>query len=215
MITLSETALYLIVVGAAFWLALLWLRSGLGRKRQLGALDKTMAGLLALLLLMIPFGEIPLWKRLRWLLPNPSLPLVGMTCAALVARLFGAAFFKRGDWTAIWIFGAVVGSALYLHQLVAGVTDLYYWGWEREIAAWVLGVLAVAFLVRGNRLGALLLAALVAYGLSVFDSRNCWDYVMDPCFWITSVVALLGRLWSLRGRSSDDVPVRVRIRDRG
>lgn len=181
--------LYACVVAATAWLALLWLCGRLKMKRRNRAL-KTAFGVATVLLLFVPIGGVPLWNRVFSFYPNPSLPMLGVVCAALWQRLFGLTVFKPADWRATWIFGAVAGSALYLHPMILGALDLYYWGWERVYATWTLAGLAVIFLAAGNRLGVLLLAALIGYALNALESRNGWDYVMDPFLWFASLGAV-------------------------
>jgi hypothetical protein len=100
------------------------------------------------------------------------------------------------------MFGACVGSVLYLHPLCFGTIDLYYWGWDRE-GPWAIGALAIAFLACGNRLGVLLLLALIAFAVDVLESTNCWDYIIDPFFWLISVTVVITRFildWLKRRR---------------
>jgi hypothetical protein len=82
---------------------------------------------------------------------------------------------------------AFAGSALYLHPMFLGAVDLYYWGWERTWAVWGLAAMAGVLLLWGNRLGVLFLAALIAYAVNALESQNCWDYIMDPFYWLISV----------------------------
>ncbi len=179
-------AFYAFVLIVSLWLGLLWTYSRLRksgprpRARQIGF------GVVTVLLLFVPIAGAPLWNRIFSYYPNPSLPMLGIVCAALWHRLFGLPVFRTGDWRAIWIFGFIAGSALYLNPLLLGSVDLYYSGWDRQVATWVLAGLAIAFVAFGNRLGVLFLAALMAYGIGALESRNCWDYVMDPFYWVIS-----------------------------
>ena len=179
-------AFYALVSVATLWLALLWLVARLDRTRFALPL-KVACGLATPLLLFVPVGGLPLWSSAFSFFPNPSLPILGMVSAALCRRLCGVALFKPADWRATWIFGAIAGSALYLHPVWFRSLDLYYWGWDREGAAWCLAALAVVFLAWGNRLGVLLLGALIAYSIDALESANCWDYLVDPLYWLISL----------------------------
>jgi hypothetical protein len=185
----------LFVLGAVggVWLALLWCWTRRGKSRRPGTWAKVIAGTATVLLLFVPVGGVPLWNRVFSFYPNPSLPMLGVVSAALWSRLFGLAVFRRSEWSAIWIFGAVVGSALYLQSTSFGMVDLYYWGWDREAFAWVIAAGAAAFLACGSRCGVLLLAALVAYSVTALESQNGWDYVIDPFYWMISVGVLVAR----------------------
>lgn len=175
-----------LVFGVALWLGLLWTwtRFNLGRR---GRWVNVSFGVAAMLLLFVPFGGRPLWNWAFSFCPNPSLPMLGLVSAALWQHLFGVTVFKPADWRAAWIFGAVAGSLLYLHPMALGGLDLYYWGWHGEVAIYGLAALTLGFLAWGNRLGVLFLAALVAHRLGALESRNCWDYVVDPFYWMASL----------------------------
>lgn len=150
---------------------------------------KLLAGVAVAGLGFVPIGGLPLWSRVFSFYPNPSLPMLGLVCAALGQRFLGLELLARADWRATWIFGAVTGTILYLHSMTFGAIDLYYWGWERDSAAWVLAAVTTGFLARGNRFGLVLLAALMAYAVGALESENCWDYVMDPFYWLFSLGA--------------------------
>jgi hypothetical protein len=126
--------------------------------------------------------------------PNPSLPILGLLIAQRSPRFLGVTIFQSADWWATWIFGAVVGSLVYLQPLIFGRGfDFHYWGWHSNYAAAVLTLTAIMFLARGNRFGVLLVAALVAFALGALESTNCWDYVVDPIYWLASVVVIVRR----------------------
>jgi hypothetical protein len=51
-----------------------------------------------------------------------------------------------------------------------------------------------------------LVAALLAWQLGLMESRNLWDYLVDPVLLLVSVAALAGKLVlpkKIRGRSSE------------
>ena len=176
---------YALIAIATLWLALLWCARLKASRRT--RILKVLLGATTVWLLFVPFGGLPLWSRAFSFYPNPSLPLLGVICAALWQRLLGITVFKPADWRGVWVFGATAGTVLYLHPMIFGGVDLYYWGWDRELAVWGLAAVAVVFLAIGSRLGVLLLAALVAFSLNALESQNCWDYIMDPFYWLISL----------------------------
>jgi hypothetical protein len=179
---------YALVAIATLWLALLCCaRVPITRRTRIA---RVLLGVVTVCLLFVPLGGLPLSSRAFSVFSNPSLPLMGIVCAALWQRLRGTVCFKPADWSAVWAFGAVAGSVLYLHPMIFGGLDLYYWGWGREAAAWMLAIVAVVLLGWGNRLGVLFLAALIAYAVNALESQNCWDYVMDPFYWLISVAVI-------------------------
>jgi hypothetical protein len=175
---------YALMAIAALWLMLLWCaRVKPGRRTRILA---AVIGLTTLGLLFVPVGGLPLWSRVFSFFANPSLPLLGIICAALWRRLSGAPVFTPADWSTLWYFGAIGGTGLYLHPMIFGGVDLYYWGWDRNAAVITFGAAAVVLLACGRRVGVLMLAALIAYGLNALESQNSWDYIMDPIFWLIS-----------------------------
>jgi hypothetical protein len=191
---------------AVIWLVLLWA----GTRRSGGACRRSVKlifGFTAVLLLFLPVGGLRLWSWTFGFCPNPSFPLIGVVCAGLWQRLFGLEVFKPADWNATWLFGAVAGSVLYLHPMLVGSLDLYYWGWEPAVSAGGLAALAITFLAFGNRFGVLLLGALLGYSLRALESENAWDYSLDPLYWIVSVAVVVGqtvarlRAWRRAARS--------------
>lgn len=177
---------YGLICVVTLWLVLLWswTRFNLGRR---GKRVKVGFGIATMLLLFMPIGDLPLWGWAFSFCPNPSLPMLGAITAALWQYLFGVTVFKPADWRAIWIFGLATGSVLYLHPIFLGGLDLYYWGWHHPMAIIGLTALALSFLAWGNRFGVLLLAALIAYEVEALESHNCWDYVIDPFYWLVSL----------------------------
>ena len=179
---------YGMVAIATLWLALLWCARLKASRRT--RIAKCVIGIATVCLLFVPFGGLPLWSRAFSIFPNPSLPLLGIVGAALWQRLLGITVFKPAEWRAVWLFGATAGTVLYLHPVLLGSVDLYYWGWDRESAIWGLAAVAFVMFALGSRLGLLLLAALVAYAVNALESQNCWDYIMDPFYWLISLGVL-------------------------
>ncbi len=173
------------VCAAMLWLTALWFAA----RCRLKACNWVKAGfgIMTGLILFLPIGGLPVWSWAFSFCPNPSLPLLGAVCAALWQRLCGIAVFKPADWSAIWCFGGVGGTALYLHPILLPSLDLYYWGWHPDVAIGSITVAALVVLAFGNRLGVLFVAALLAYGLGALESHNSWDYVIDPLYWLVSL----------------------------
>jgi hypothetical protein len=183
---------YALVAIAALWLVLLWCaRVKPGRRTRVVAV---IIGLATLCLLIIPVGGLPLWGGVFGFFANPSLPMIGIVCAALWRRLFGTRVLSSNDWRALWLFGAIAGTGLYLHPVIFGGGDPYYWGWNRNGAVLTFATTAVVLLACGSRLGVLVLAALIAYGFSALESQNSWDYIVDPIYWLISVAVMAVRL---------------------
>lgn len=175
--------LYGLTCGATVWLGVRWL----GARCRLNVacpVVKTAGAVLTAIVLLVPIGELPLWKWAFSVCPNPSLPMLGMICAALWPHLGGRTIFKPADWRMLIGFGAGAGTLLYLHPVFLPSFDFYYWGWHHEVAVWGMATLALTALACGNRGGVLFLAALIAYELEALESHNGWDYLVDPIHWL-------------------------------
>jgi hypothetical protein len=75
-----------------------------------------------------------------------------------------------------------------------------------NLAAWLIAGVAIIFLLLGNHFGLLLAGSLVVFLMGGLESKNGWDYVIDPIFWIASLVGVTCR---------DLVPAMVRAVRRG
>lgn len=203
---------YPATVAAILWL--LFLRVGArffakppGRGAVIGA------GVLAAAICFVPVAGLPLWRLGFGLWPNPSLPLVGLMIATLSARVGGRMLLTATDRESIWIFGAVAGSILYLHNAVPLGADLYYWGWDSRVMPIVVGLVTVGLLRAGYRLGALLLLAMIASAAGALESTNLWDYVVDPVYWLISLGVVTKRavaVWKQRCSPSGEIATAVR-----
>ena len=197
---MREQALVVFYVAAV--ILLLWAGLAAVARRfapaRFSCLSRLLLGVGAAGIAFVPIGGVPLWVRAFSFHPNPCLPLLGLGVVVWGRVVLERSWFGREDWHALWSFGAVAGTILYVHPLVATDVDVYFWGWERGVAASVLGALAVLAIAGGLRAGLLLVAALAALGLDALESRNAWDYVIDPFYWLLS----LGMLGAILVRSA-------------
>lgn len=186
------------------WLGLLVLWSRL-RPGPTGAGWKLTAGAAALALALLPVQGVALWRWGLGVFPNPSMPLLGLVGAALVARLTGVRLLTESDRRDAWWLGALAGCVLYPHAWGLWPFDLYFWGWRRELWIWSLALLVLAFALVGRRTGVLVLLALVGHALDLLESDNGWDYLVDPVYWLVGVAVAARAALNRRGggRGSD------------
>jgi hypothetical protein len=158
-------------------------------------------GAIALLVLLIPIGGIVVARWVASISPNFSVPLTGLLAIAAWERAFARPALERRDRDAAWIFGAVGGLMLYPFALGVGSIDPYEWGWHMSPLFAAVGALTGWLMWTGNRFGILLLLAVIAFHVQLLESSNYWDYLIDPIYWLASLVVLGTRTLS-RGRSS-------------
>jgi len=182
-----------VALGTCIWLILLWLHARITRTKPALAAKLT-TGLVTGLILLLPVQGASIGCWAHGLHPNPSLPGVGLIVAALGYRLFGLVLLRPADLRALLIYGAIAGGVLYLHPFWSSTADLYYLGWLDTAAIWTIAVLALTFLAAGNRMGVILLFALLAFAFSALESDNAWDYLIDPITWMVCTSLLMLRL---------------------
>ena len=152
-------------------------------------------GLAAAGLLLVPVGGLAIAGWVRGLNANFSLPFTGLIAAAVLEAEFRRKLLSGRDWTTAWVFGAVAGLGLYPLALGWGSLDPYEWGWSFSPLFAASAVLTAFLLWKQNRFGLLLLLAVLAYHLGLLESANYWDYLLDPVYWLVSIVALGWRLF--------------------
>ena len=107
------------------------------------------------------------------------------------------------------LFWLILGMILYPSALGFLSRDMYLFGFHLSMNWCVLAFSAVAVFRRYRILGLCLAFSVLAHLLNLHESRNLWDYLIDPWLWIASLVSLLaGMCGSLvqRERSSDQSP---------
>ena len=148
-------------------------------------------GLAAALVLWIPVGGIPFGRWLSGLNLPPSIPLLALLLNSIWKRQMGTALLEAPDSRAAWLFGGVGGTLLYPLALGIGKWDPYAWGWNFSPLLVMVALLTIYLGWRHNRFGAVLFLCIVAYDLQALESRNFWDYLLDPVYWLLSLVQLV------------------------
>ena len=88
------------------------------------------------------------------------------------------------------IFWFATGMILYPAALGLFNRDVYSFGFHSSMSWYVLAVSVVAMLCRYRILGLCLAFSVLAHLLKLHESRNLWDYVIDPWLWIAAIVSL-------------------------
>lgn len=142
------------------------------------------------ILLLIPFGELSIAANLRGLVGDLSMTsLLGMALIC-VSHITGRDYLNRYNRYVLLL--SVLGAAVFLYPMTMGLTfyDPYLLGYgSYSFAAVVLLVALISWAIRAYVTAAALLLAMVAYSVGLYESRNLWDYLIDP------VVVLYAILW--------------------
>lgn len=180
-----------LLVGLAGWLPPVR-RLPPARRRQV--LVGTAVG--AVLLMCWPVRGLPVVAYLRAVTEDLSITALVLTGGVFMRAL-------APGWTVAWrdltvLRVLVIVGALLLYPMALGATplDSYRWGYANPWFVATLLVIALAALRAGLRLTVVCLSlAVLGYGLGVYESRNLWNYLIDPFVAIQCALALpLGAL---------------------
>lgn len=178
------------------WLALVCgmqcLASGSIRRR--GTLRLTILAVAAIGILAVPIQGFTIAGWIRGLEANFSLPLTSLLAVAVWKNEFSKDLLDSGETLTGWIFGFGGGLLLYPMALGVGKVDPYVWGWNFSPLFVLSGALTAWLIWKRNRFGIILLLSILAYHLRLLESRNYWDYLLDPVYVVAGMVALIGRL---------------------
>jgi len=151
--------------------------------------------LAAVLALSVPLGDLSAAAYVRSVIGDPSVSTLFLAGSACVARLSGRVLIGRRDRRAL--FWLLAGAAAFLYPFALGLTwfDPYALGYGSlpfvtallliALAAWRAGLNAVVLIV---------LVAAFAYLGGLYESRNLWDYLLDPLGCGYALVRLAGLL---------------------
>jgi hypothetical protein len=151
----------------------------------------------------IPFGDLSAAAYLRGVTGDVSVTTLVLTGAACITRITGRTPIGSRDLRAL--FWLLALAAVFLYPFALGWTpfDPYSLGYGSiglltallcvTLAAWWARLYAIVFIV---------VAAALAYLAGAYESRNLWDYLIDP---LVSIYALAWLLAGVRRRSSNDL----------
>lgn len=149
--------------------------------------------LAALAAALVPLGSLPAAGYLRGIVGDLSVTSVVLLLLGLLRPVVAGAEGDARSRLALQALVAAFGLVLYPASLGLGQVDPYQLGYGDP---WFLGVLlALALAAAARRMtlvtGCLALAVL-AWALGVYESRNLWDYLVDPLVaaWGTGAVLL-------------------------
>ena len=140
----------------------------------------------AVALLSLPIEGIPVAGYVRGIGGELSVTTLLLLASAIVAFAGGPKLYDREELETLAAF--VLFGAAFLYPMALGLTsfDPYALGFPARIRVFLLALAPVAVFAwfRGRLL--LLFAivlALAAFRFELLESRNLWDYLLDP--WLT------------------------------
>jgi hypothetical protein len=147
--------------------------------------------LIAVVALFIPVGGLPLVADVRGVTGDLSVPTLALAANAYVSRFSGRTLFAPREWSAL--LGAVLAAGLFLYPFALGWTpfDPYALGYGSMVLITVLLLATLGAWRAGlNLIVLIVVVAAVAYLGGVYESRNLWDYLVDPLVALYALVRL-------------------------
>jgi hypothetical protein len=149
-----------------------------------------------LILVLLPVKQVPLARFVAGFNANFSITLSALLLYFLLRQIQGIRLFDRRALRTISMSGLVVGLCLYPCSMNLAPFDLYRFGWGSVFLLAPLFVLTIWLILRGNRAGFVLAAAVAAYGLKLLESDNLWDYLVDPFLVVWCLIASMAECFS-------------------
>jgi hypothetical protein len=158
--------------------------------------------LLAAVAVFIPIGDLSAAAWVRGVTGDLSAPTLALAAGACASRIAGRRWFAPREWEAL--LAAVAAAAIFLYPFALGFTpfDPYALGYGSSVFITALLLATLAAWRAGLNLFVLVaVVAAAAYLAGAYESRNLWDYLVDP----VAALYALGRWAAIgfrgRGRS--------------
>ena len=164
--------------------------------------------LAAAVLVFVPLGDLSPAGYVRGLTGDLSIATLALAANACFAAFLGRPFFERRDVDAL--LAAVVAAGLFLYPFALGWTpfDPYALGYGSIVFITALLVLSLAaWRARWTLVVLVVLLGALAFLVGLYESRNLWDYLVDPLVVLYALFALPARL--VRRYSSREASARA------
>jgi hypothetical protein len=137
--------------------------------------------LAAAALALAPLGALPAAAYVRGVLGDLSVTSMVLLLRALLRPVFRGGPVGARNAIAVQALVAVGGLVLYPPALGLGGPDLYRWGYsEQGFVVAVLLLAAAAWFLRLPLAASCIALAVLAHAVGWYESRNLWDYLLDP-----------------------------------
>jgi hypothetical protein len=135
------------------------------------------------LLVMLPLFDYPVWYKVRGIFGDSSITAVLFYSALVLQQNFSWQLYRGKEL--VLLRRLVLLTAILLYPFALGLTqfDSYRLGYANP---WMLATLLVVTLFCWFRhyyfLATIITVAVIADSLQLLESRNLWDYLIDPAF---------------------------------
>ncbi len=173
------------------------------RLRRLPVRARYAVMLAAALAVFVPIGDLSVAACVRGVTGDLSVTTLVLAGAACLAQLTGRMPIGQRDLRAL--FWLLVLAALFLYPFALGWTrfDPYALGYgSSEFLTALLLIALAAWWARLYVIVLIVIAAALAYLAGGYESRNLWDYLIDPLASVYALVRLLAPRTVLQQRAS-------------
>ena len=136
--------------------------------------------LISICVILFPVKGMPLCRWLFSMNANFSITLTALLFCRVLRSGPEIKLFRPVDFQTAWIFAAVAGLILFPMALGAGPFDPYAAGWAFSWLSVTILALTIVLAFLKNRFAVVLLLAVLAWNFHLLESRNLWDYLLDP-----------------------------------
>ncbi len=142
----------------------------------------------SLFLLLFPVVTEPLVIYLRGFTGDFSVAMLLLSASSIGSIVVQKDLIAPHDKKLFYLMITLMSLILYPLSLGWGSVDTYQLGYSFWPVEWILVALGLlAFSLRSPFTVIWMATALISYQLSLFESRNLWDHLIDP---IVSVIAI-------------------------
>lgn len=139
-----------------------------------------------------PIGDLSIAAYARGVTGDLSVATLALAASACAGRVAGRSLFEPREWSAL--LSLVAAAGLFLYPFALGWTpfDPYALGYGSvALTAVLLLVTLAAWHARLNLVVLVVLAGVLAYLAGIYESRNLWDYLIDPLAAVYALAVLL------------------------
>lgn len=198
-------------LAAAYLPAVLLVWFALGRCVRRWAFFRTAAGQVALALVSLAVAAMPVegLPAAKWFvsfIPGLSVPALALLADGIAVHGSRCGFLRPAERSTSFAFALLAGLLLYPSALGLGSFDTYALGWDFSALTIATGVWTLWLIQRRSRLSLVFLLALLGWQAEAAESRNLWDYLVDPMLCLAALAWLPWRCHAaerLRRRGAD------------
>ncbi len=142
-------------------------------------------------LVFIPINDLPLAGYIRGVLGDLSITTLVVLFTTSMSALLDRIFFKPGNFFLLMLLVLTVGLFLYPFSLGFTYFDPYALGYSsKTFLAFFFALAVTAWYFNLYFLVIIIVLDVSAYLMEIYESRNIWDYLIDPAitlfasFWL-------------------------------